>query len=1562
MSSIMSGTTTSFDDEQAAMHRRENTIFPLYSEMSQVVKMSSAFYIISQTISLVQFITSGMWQNAKRYNNFYTHIKYFKYFVDAGLNVFELAESITSYIILIFVFVFFALWHVFVFAYYYGYHQHTKWMLYITRFMQLVLLAPLLPCYATHAGVAFAHLAEEALSEEGVSLKYTLLFIIMVVASIVLYFLFAVSYSFSCLSPVLLQALIAAWDPAVIKIMMMLIMYNCFMGPVLDLFEPWVNIIFILFSMGVIVYAIFQLRYFPFLHFWVNSVFAGVSAGHFFLELLIIPISFGVGMPQKSYLPVVCVLIVLCIVVSFIYLNKAKKKIINSLSYSAFESEKITDALKRQHFESLNIKTVHDIHSYLRIGISYHCDLFIDFSFSRFVIDNYPTKEVVFANAHMISFFPSELQYFAYCLGLIHKYGKLTNYQHFLLFQLKKVHLMRQSSLSKEAVSTIRKIRKKSLDGISAIRGFWKEISNETVKVDSAALIAVNSTTSKIKGEFQDLTEKFSNNQEMCNEYANFLIEGSGDFFEAVKWRIKARKLEMGCRIDTDYALRSLLNAYPHYLFDKIIDTRGVFLKGKEETKGTTSTNSSNHSSEISNQNLIDQKIEDITSEYIKDAKMRISIERALSVTNLPGLNNSKLIFLAQMLFAVLIFIIVLIALPTFDQGVSTIIHELEQINSVYTCIDFTAFLSNFLSTLHPKFKSFGGFEVVHKITGFPEEEVINREKNVFKNPHLMLADYIRSGINSMNSLMTSLVEHPIERIVIYSLLITDPFEMLFSDKLIFYPHLRIQMTRRSSLFNCFYLMHQAVSNYVYEDYDNFETLDLLATGAYNMIHHVPAVEQMQEQIAEIGTEFAHRKQYIFDIMKYLLPVVYGVFFLPIQIRAMILLYKRTKSFIQLLTKVKPETIEASLTPIAVGSKEKKINTNSSQLQTKRSMAIIFLPGFTVIVVIVNAIMCSIPFVLGSKEVRIISSLFQWYKLASFRLGAILQCITCITHLSFHESLEYRVFLNQSFSDLKERHLALLGGSPTVPRLIGFDESVDTRHFIDSCEDIPDAYYKYYLCLSTDRSIDQMMIMLQKMIDSLDNMTTFTLNCDYFCNIIILLDFKLTNLLFDFHDSISKYSKVQFANITAKMQICCIVGLILSVFLTILEFTLISVFDNTLKGLRQLIRLLPPNLVMKNKELVNLISGTMNNTNEHLLTTAQSIILASSNASISVSLDLFINSVNAAFRTITGFAPDEVLGQSLEMLFPFSHGSSSSSDENSNVSKLYEALEQMKNNSSNVSEVLNMKCLNDQGEAIRVQVTAIAIQDEFKNVESFVLILRDMAALKMQEIAVKNEKKRSEKIMENLIPSNVYHILQRNDPEASTLFVSSGGTVIITQIVGLIDCVNSLSPSQMIDIIGKITNAYEEIASRYPAVHTLTGHDDILIACCGVFDFIDQPKDQITQAVMFAMEFHTMTEELNEQNDIALSFRTGINYGGPISGNILNADTPTFDLFGNMIAIASRFATYGDVGCVQISESVKLLLDPQEYIVEKGKKISGKNKEEAELSYIVKDIIVKFST
>jgi hypothetical protein len=85
-------------------------------------------------------------------------------------------------------------------------------------------------------------------------------------------------------------------------------------------------------------------------------------------------------------------------------------------------------------------------------------------------------------------------------------------------------------------------------------------IGKHPFHLDLVALTEVQNLGNQVRGNFRDWADKYTSSQDICHEYADFLVDGLGPFKETCVWKARADLIERGVRLDIDHAFTSLMN------------------------------------------------------------------------------------------------------------------------------------------------------------------------------------------------------------------------------------------------------------------------------------------------------------------------------------------------------------------------------------------------------------------------------------------------------------------------------------------------------------------------------------------------------------------------------------------------------------------------------------------------------------------------------------------------------------------------------------------------------------------------------------------------------------------------------------------------------------------------------------------------------------------------------------------------------------------------------------------------------------------------------------------
>lgn len=366
--------------------------------------------------------------------------------------------------------------------------------------------------------------------------------------------------------------------------------------------------------------------------------------------------------------------------------------------------------------------------------------------------------------------------------------------------------------------------------------------------------------------------------------------------------------------------------------------------------------------------------------------------------------------------------------------------------------------------------------------------------------------------------------------------------------------------------------------------------------------------------------------------------------------------------------------------------------------------------------------------------------------------------------------------------------------------------------------------------------------------------------------------------------------------------------------------------------------MLPPVSVVTSSILMNFLNSNSKSDKFESLTSApDSIISETTTAAILVDKNMLIQAVNSAVNSTTGFTPDQILGQKVDWLIPSpSNEHEIYSTDISINSKFYATIESMLDQSIDEPYVVLMtKCLTENGSLIPAKTTVLCLDDETCHNRQVVLFIRDLTSEAEMEKDLQEAKSRTDKLLKSIIPEKI--------DDLNIELTADLATVIVIELSGITDYVHTMSPQSLMTNLRLIYEAFEKRTKEFPLISIVKTDSEIVFLSAGLFDHVGQIDSQVEQSVSYCMKMIGDIEVLNEEIDIDLHLRIGVNVGGPVLGKILNEKTPCFEIIGSFIELAQRMAFDGDPDVIQVGENVLQYLDREKFVFENGKSLINPN-------------------
>lgn len=1422
--------------------------------------------------------------------------KLWGYEVPSGFQVFYLftdwkstrgvfADLLPQYLIIILLFVFAGIF-ITIIAIHYKYNRvFAKWTLYVIR-TYIVLYYVLIPPCSSLCGRAFVEMARTASTTSIVLFIFS--FIIIIINNLVFIF----SINLICCSPYIDNTINAMWDSKIYVITILSNSIGAFLAPVLDIFPDWILVFSLFVHLGIYILEVY-FTVFPMLNFLMNvvilatelcgsiAVILTIFRVYFDFPFYVIFITIGIG--YVVFLPL-----------SYFIFKWKTDKVVDILN----TPEDWSDSQVSVFFDQIIFSSERDAISYIHIGLANCCNSITNFSFFRYIVYNYLKPKIIYSISQVISFFPSERQLLSYLLQVISGFKYQPIHFKFLIYQMKRILVLRQSS-NTGATHLLNQLEAMTNDMISKIRGFWEEIIKSNHHVSLVSLSYLNKLTSKTESAYFDALEKYPSSQLFSINYVRFLIEAKGDYKGALYYGKRSSLLERGKQITVDYAFKNFVNAYPRYLVDKIIDAKGNLTSIK-----SISSVVSNESSESSSMQdvTINGNYDEMISRLYSRGRLRLAIQNLLSTKKMKSLILIDTLMAIQIFVSLIVLIVYVIFIPISSHQVYYSYESFSLISQTIAVYGY----ANLATTYHYLVTtgSYGGLSEL--ISHIPVTQRDINEKTLFiQNPTFAL----NMIMNNFRLLLDTIPVH------------FNEFDY-FDEQILFTqysnalaPSSSFGVTARGVLYLSYSIINDIVAN------------KSMQAKSMDTIMNTLAITELLDSIIAKLTEYGRsviltfRKTFLIQSLSIL--SVCFIVFCVLRSLSIINLLKEWREISNMLRRVKREDIEESKKPIYLKDKNKTISTLTSHSAFDIDYVSIMYP-----IIVALSIITFAGIVLGIslqylKDISFMHQMFTWEHNGISRLLGILSAysILCSEGAGIFSSAITRSKAYEYIDSV------MMINNEIARETIGKDDNFDNFYFHLRCSTNEVSQFGDEMkCMSRMSQFDLVVTYLANM---LNDGSTVNLHSFHFSTLIYLLDSDLCNSLHDFQVELVNMAQNKNNSTQAHMVIWAIAGLVtLAVFFSI-EFFLQNQVRRAFKSVKQLILLLPPLSILNNTYIMQFLTGTKSES-AYEMSASETIINSAS--SLAILLDdktMIIQNVNKCLQTITGFTPDQVLGQPITWLIPPPKNDNSSSDIETSTAQFYQ---QIKNLDEKVVNI-NTRCATESGNNKIMKASLLKVED------SIFVMLRDLTHQTEQKKRIKDAKKRSDILIAGLIPPDALNVIKSS--KGASLFISDRATVIFIEIIGLSDNIHTMSPKLMLNTMNTIYDTFEAESAKFPAVHTLKTNDDLYVACCGLFDFKDDYRGQAEQAVDFALSILNKLEYLNEQLNTALNLRIGINMGGPLVGSVIDPSTPTFDILGSLIGSAIKMQSDGQVSIVQVSETVKEQLSKEKYKIDKGQILYG---------------------
>jgi class 3 adenylate cyclase len=190
---------------------------------------------------------------------------------------------------------------------------------------------------------------------------------------------------------------------------------------------------------------------------------------------------------------------------------------------------------------------------------------------------------------------------------------------------------------------------------------------------------------------------------------------------------------------------------------------------------------------------------------------------------------------------------------------------------------------------------------------------------------------------------------------------------------------------------------------------------------------------------------------------------------------------------------------------------------------------------------------------------------------------------------------------------------------------------------------------------------------------------------------------------------------------------------------------------------------------------------------------------------------------------------------------------------------------------------------------------------------------RSNAVLKTKNDEISHEKTKSENLLLNILPGTVAAELKEHGKTSSARHEMA--TVMFTDFQGFTTFAEQNTPEDVVALLDYYFRAFDAIISKYQ-IEKIKTIGDAYLCVSGV---PTKNKDHAANMIQAAMEFQAFMEVSTEHAQLRM--RIGI-HTGPVVAGVVGSKKFAYDIWGDTVNIAARYEQTGEVGRINVSETV----------------------------------------
>jgi adenylate cyclase len=214
-----------------------------------------------------------------------------------------------------------------------------------------------------------------------------------------------------------------------------------------------------------------------------------------------------------------------------------------------------------------------------------------------------------------------------------------------------------------------------------------------------------------------------------------------------------------------------------------------------------------------------------------------------------------------------------------------------------------------------------------------------------------------------------------------------------------------------------------------------------------------------------------------------------------------------------------------------------------------------------------------------------------------------------------------------------------------------------------------------------------------------------------------------------------------------------------------------------------------------------------------------------------------------------------------------------------------------------------------------------------------------------QAKSLEHERHQSEKLLLNVLPAAIATRLKAGETTIAESYPEV--TVLFSDIVGFTKLSAKIGAKQVVDMLNEVFGLLDELALKH-GIEKIKTIGDCYMVVAGV---PDRSPTHAQQIAAFAIEMQETIQAYAAKAGTNLSLRTGVHTGTVVAG-IVGTSKFAYDLWGDVVNVASRMESTSEPGKIQVSDAVRIRL-ADDYLFEARGDVEIKGKGPMHTWYLI---------